>query len=103
MHDPWSPAGSEAKATGWAKNVQDILMSLSSGPGGSREAKQITDDARDMARARLQEDMLKREDVGNLYEGDHEMSNKDKAIKLYAQPMMRFVGGLSDKWERMSK
>lgn len=83
--------------------MQDIVSSLATPQGGGKEASQITDGAHKVVVKRLDEDMEKREQVGNLDEGDHEMKRKDKAIKLYAQPGMRFIAGFADKWERVAK
>lgn len=101
--NPWGPAGSEAKATGWAQNIQEVIKSLTTPKGGEKEAKTITQGAQSAVEAHLQGDMKKREDAGNLDEGDAELKKKDKAVKLYAQPGLRFIGGLSDKWERVAK
>lgn len=83
--------------------MQDIVKSLSSPKGSEKEASNIASGAQKTVEGRLQADMQKRQDAGNLDEGDEELSRKDKAIKLYAQPGLRFIGGISDKWERISK
>jgi hypothetical protein len=103
LRDEWSPAGTEAKATSWAQNVQDLLMSVSSPKGGSTDAEVVAKGVQRKTDQRLDRDMSKLEDAGALDEEDKEMSRKDKAIKMYAQPALRIIGGLVDKWERVAK
>jgi hypothetical protein len=101
--DPWGPSASESKATAWSQHVQDALLSVTGSSQGDKEATEIAQDAQEGVEEHLQADMKKREDAGDIEKGDAEMSRKDKAIKLYAQPAMRVISGLADKWERVAK
>ena len=103
LRDEWSPAGTESKATSWAQGVQHLVTSLSSPQGSSKEAERVTEAVQRKTDAHLDEDMKKRGDAGAPKDEDGDMSRKDKAIMMYAQPAMWIVGGLADKWERVAK
>lgn len=61
--------------------------------------KQISENAKEM----MDKDMERKEEAGATGPEDEKSNRKDKAIELYAQPTMRIIGGIADKWERIAK
>ncbi|ORY28959.1 hypothetical protein BCR39DRAFT_533329 [Naematelia encephala] len=99
--DEWSPAATEFKATNWAQSISDTLVSVSS-PKSSDQMESVTQGIQTTVDEQLGRDMRKKEIAGATMPGDAELSRKDKAVSMYAQPGMRVVAGMADKWERFA-
>ncbi|WVR09709.1 hypothetical protein IAU60_006785 [Kwoniella sp. DSM 27419] len=91
-------ASSEKAAANWADTMEEVITSMTM-PGRSGAVHDVESQLTDKVQAVLQEDMEKKDSVGDL-EG---LKDRDKAIELYARPAMRIIGGLADKWERVAK
>jgi hypothetical protein len=101
--NPWGPAAVESKASTWAQNVQDIILAFST-PGKSKTgAQDIADQAAGAVDEMLENDMKKKEAAGTKIDGEEHDSRSEKAVQFYAQPAMRALGGIADKWERLAK
>jgi hypothetical protein len=52
---------------------------------------------------KIQDDLDDQDEAGQGDPKDKERTKKDLAVRLYAQPAMRVVAGLADKWERLEQ
>lgn len=100
--DPWGPAATEESATHWAEGVQDLVTSLAAGQT-TKEEKDARQTVKTNFDEKLDEDKGKLKDAGQGDEKDDDRSRKDLAVRMYAQPTMRVVAGIADKWERMEQ
>jgi hypothetical protein len=100
--DPWGPAATEESATHWAEGVQDVITSLSAGHT-TKEEKSARKTVKAKFDSKLDEDKDKLKDADQGDEKDDDRNRKDLAVRMYAQPTMRVVAGLADKWERMEQ
>lgn len=104
MGDGWGHAAVEKQATRWADNVSEIIKSLATPEGGGKGAESLQNGVKDKVSKKVDEEVEQVQKTGNKSkeEGD-EQSRKQMATELYAQPAMRILGGLVDKWERIAK
>jgi hypothetical protein len=100
--NPWGPAAVEASATHWAEGVQDVVTSLSAGHT-TKEEKSARKAVKAKFDEKLDQDKEKLHEADQGDEKDDERNRKELALKMYAQPAMRVVAGLADKWERMEQ
>ena len=63
--------------------------------GSSKVGKEVTEEVNGVVVRGIDRDR-----TVELGEG---ASKKEMAIALYGQPLMRIIGGIADKWERVAK
>ena len=71
--------------------------------GKTDEEKNIKDGLEDQIEKGAKKDLEKMKSAGQEDPKDEERSKKELVIRMYAQPGMRVLSGLADKWERFDQ
>lgn len=99
----WGPAATEASATQWAASVQDVVHSMSTGKTQPEEEKSMKMDVKEQAEEKADEELDALKAAGQADPEDEKRSRRELVTRMYAQPSMRILAGLADKWERMDQ
>ena len=98
---PSGPANAEKQASHWATSVQDLITSMTVSPGPSGGGgSQVSNMVHEEVNGVMVDNMKKR---SNMNDEEIKGNRKEVALELYGKPMMRIIGGMADKWERIAK
>lgn len=98
----WGPAATEQSATKWAESVQGVAQSMATA-GTTSEEKDIKEGLEEQIEKGAKKDQEKMKSAGQEDPDDKDRSKKELVIRMYAQPGMRVLSGLADKWERFDQ
>lgn len=98
----WGPAATENSATRWADSVQNVVQSMATA-GTVDEEKDIKEGLKEQIEKGAENDLEKMKSAGQDDSEDDDRSKRELAIRMYAQPGMKVISGLADKWERFDQ
>ena len=98
----WGPAATEQSATKWAESVQSVAQSMTKA-GTPDEEQNIKNDLEEKIEKGARKDLDKMESAGQKDPEDEERSKRELVIRMYAQPGMKVLSGMADKWERFDQ
>jgi hypothetical protein len=100
----YNPAAVEGQAAKAADTATQMIQQLATGTGGGKVAGKAQETVTNDIQGKLDRDIERARTSGQKSdkEGD-EQSRKEMAIQMYAEPAMKVISGLVDKWERIAK